>query len=62
MCNVSSKERVIRYILGIIVLGSGPVVGSWTVGILGALLIATSVFRFCPIYLLTGINTCKTKE
>ena len=31
-------------------------------GILGVALIATGIFRFCGLYRVLGINTCKIKS
>jgi hypothetical protein len=37
-------------ILGIVVL------------VLGGIFLLTSLIRFCPLYMLLGIHTCKSKE
>jgi ABC-type branched-subunit amino acid transport system permease subunit len=42
--------------LALIVLAATGVVGAW--GYLGAVVLATGVFRFCGAYTLLGINTC----
>ncbi len=67
--NVGTVDRFIRLIFGaILVVGpfvfasalwSGPVL-SWLVPLIGLVLIATALFRFCPLYRLIGVNTCKT--
>lgn len=32
---------------------------SMVIGVIGILTLVTVLFRFCPFYALTGINTCK---
>ncbi len=63
--NVGGIDRVIRIILGIILLSLilfafiGPR-SQWAyLGLLGLLPLITGIFRFCPPYRLFGINTCK---
>ena len=59
--NVGTLDRSLRIAAGLILLGlslSG-VIGLW--GLIGIVPLATGLFRFCPLYPLLGINTCKTK-
>ncbi len=58
--NVGNTDRILRVIAGIILIGLTwqGIVGVW--GWVGAVLIASGVFSFCPAYGLLGINTCKT--
>lgn len=67
MCNVGKADSFIRFVLGIVLLVIGVVVGvysggllSWILGIVGVVAITTSVMHFCPLYLLIKINTCKS--
>jgi len=58
--NVGSVDRMIRFILGIALLGSFFLEGNIKyVGILGIVLIATAFMRFCPLYVPFRINTTK---
>lgn len=63
--NVGSADRIIRIVLGIIaaVLPLTGVV-SGTLGtvlyVTAAALVLTGVFRFCGLYALFGMSTCKT--
>jgi hypothetical protein len=71
MQNIGSTDRLLRLIVGLIlvVLGLGPRIGlpvfvgfggyGWLVGIVGLVLIVTAAIRFCPAYTLLGMNTCK---
>lgn len=64
--NVGSIDKVIRLLIAatIIVLFILNVV-SGTLGyiLLGvsAILVLTSLFSFCPIWMIFGVKTCKTK-
>ncbi|MGE4372195.1 MAG: DUF2892 domain-containing protein [Xanthobacter sp.] len=71
--NVGGADRVVRFIVGIILL-LVPFVGVsiipaladiggwvWVIGIVGLVMLLTAIFRFCPAYLLVGINTCPRK-
>jgi hypothetical protein len=40
-------------------LSLSGVIGHW--GLIGIVPLATGLFRFCPLYPLLGISTCKTK-
>ncbi|RSK27384.1 DUF2892 domain-containing protein [Bacillus sp. HMF5848] len=58
--NIGSTDRIIRFILGIALLGlfllEGPVK---YVGIIGIVLILTATIKFCPLYPIFKINTVK---
>lgn len=59
--NVGTLDRSLRIAAGLILLGlslSG-VIGLW--GLIGIVPLATGLFRFCPLYPLLGVSTCKTK-
>ncbi|MEK8090695.1 DUF2892 domain-containing protein [Thermithiobacillus plumbiphilus] len=58
--NIGSADRVIRIVLGLLLLSliflvEGP--GRWW-GLLGIVLIATALIRFCPAYAVLGTDTC----
>lgn len=62
--NVGRNDRIIRAIGGILALAAlfgGPLSTYPTVrviiGVVGIVLIATSLFAFCPAYRLLGIKT-----
>mgnify|MGYP003354006893 CR=1 FL=1 len=58
-CNVGSIDRVLRIIVGalLVVLAYTGTISAW--GYLGLIAIGTGIFRFCPAYPLLGINTSK---
>ncbi|MDG2966619.1 DUF2892 domain-containing protein [Pseudomonas extremaustralis] len=57
--NIGTIDRGLRIVVGLILIGlslSG-VIGLW--GWIGIVPLATGIFRFCPLYALLGIKTCK---
>lgn len=59
--NVGSIDRILRYLVGLAILGAGYYFKSWW-GLIGLGPIITATFRFCPAYLPLGLSTCATKE
>jgi hypothetical protein len=66
--NIGSIDRIVRIILGIVLLAapflSGMALFTSTTAtvisvILGVVMLATSSMRFCPLYRIFGIRTCK---
>jgi hypothetical protein len=60
--NVGGIDRILRIVAGLalIVLAATSVVGMWGY-IVGGIVLATGLFRFCGAYTLLGINTCPLK-
>jgi Protein of unknown function (DUF2892) len=59
--NVGGIDRILRIVAGIVLLAltlTGTI-GVW--GWIGIVLLATGLFKFCPIYPLLGLNTCPLK-
>jgi hypothetical protein len=57
MSNLGKKDRLIRVIVGVILIGltlSGTI-GVW--GWLGLVLIVTALLSFCPVYTFLGVNS-----
>ena len=57
--NVGGRERLIRVVVGVVIVGVGVVYQSWW-GAVGLVPIATGLIGWCPPYALLGINTCST--
>jgi hypothetical protein len=62
--NIVRYDRILRAIVGVLALGAafgGPLSTYLTIrliiGVVGLVLIATSLFAFCPAYRLFGIKT-----
>jgi len=60
--NVGGIDRILRIAAGLvfIALAATSVVGMWGY-IVGGIVLATGVFRFCGAYTLFGVNTCPMK-
>ena len=61
--NMGSTDRIIRFVIAL-VIGVAYFFGYitatwavWTFGIIAAVLLATSLFGYCPLYTLFGIST-----
>lgn len=66
--NVGKVDRIIRFLLGLVlvfyVIINGVGLSSLFVGglfIVGVVLLATAIFSYCPLYNLLGIKTCRSK-
>lgn len=65
--NVGNVDRVIRAVVGIVLVllpfvsgfGEGSSLLTWGSVVVGAILLATAAFKMCPIYRILGINTCR---
>ncbi len=60
--NVGGIDRILRIVLGVVLvaLAATGTVGVW--GWLGLVPLATGLMGWCPPYSLLGINTCKNKN
>jgi len=66
--NVGSPDRIARTVIGAVLLALPLLSGLalfanplwfWTSIIVGAVLIVTALVRFCPLYAILGLSTCK---
>ncbi len=66
MLNVGTPDRVIRILIGALLIGAALFTGwaafvspwaYWGAIVVGFVLIVTAVFRFCPIYAAFGLNS-----
>ncbi|BEV71053.1 MULTISPECIES: DUF2892 domain-containing protein [unclassified Paludibacterium] len=57
--NVGSIDRLLRILLGVVLIALvlAGVIGPW--GWLGVVPLATGLIRFCPLYRLIGCQTCQ---
>lgn len=60
--NVGGIDRILRIIVGLVLIGlaAAGTVGWW--GWVGVIPLVTGLFRFCPLYVLLGMNTCPVKR
>lgn len=66
--NMGIVDRAVRTVLGIIlillpfVLAPGLFANqtiAWVVAAIGAVFVVTSAIKFCPLYTVIGLKTCK---
>lgn len=68
-CNVGTLDRLLRLAAGLILIAlpfvapqlaeSGGGAALYALPVLGAVLVLTAAVRFCPLYRLVGLRTCK---
>lgn len=60
--NVGGIDKVVRIVIGAVLIGLAltGIIGAW--GWIGLLPLATGMFNFCPAYRLLGVNTCRVKR
>ena len=59
-CNIGETDRIVRVVIGLIVIAVGCYLSSWW-GALGLLPIFSAATGLCGLYALFGISTCKLK-
>ena len=57
--NVGSTDRILRILLGLILIALVFVGPKTPWGWIGVIPLVTGLFRTCPAYRLFGVNTCK---
>ena len=62
--NVGGIDRGLRIVVGIVLFSLFFVLegNERYLGLLGLVMLATGIFRFCPAYTLLGVNTCPMKK
>lgn len=64
MKNIGSIDKIIRFIVGIVLLSLLFFVNGnlkyW--GLIGIIPILTAILGYCPLYSILGIKTCRTKK
>jgi hypothetical protein len=55
--NVGQVDRLVRLILGLVIVSLGLYFGSWW-GLLGVIPLGTAAMSSCLLYSLFGISTC----
>ncbi len=59
-CNVGLVDRMIRLILGAVIILVGALFKSWW-GLVGVVIFITGLIGWCGLYVPLKINTCKIK-
>jgi len=62
--NVGGIDRTLRIVVGIVLFALFFVLegNARYLGLLGLVMLATGIFRFCPAYTLLGVSTCPMKK
>lgn len=60
-CNVGKTDRLLRIIIGLVILVIGYINSSWW-GLIGLIPLLTGLFRWCPLYKLFKVNTDKNDK
>jgi len=60
--NVGKTDRIIRVILGVLLIGNMFFALQHPIGWLGVILVVTGLAGICPVYSLLGINTKSSAE
>jgi len=56
--NVGKTDKIIRVILGLVIISGGVLFQSWW-GLVGAVSLVTAAMGWCPLYIVAGLNTNK---
>ena len=59
-CNIGKTDRIIRALIGLIVIAVGVYLKSWW-GAIGLVPLFTAAIGWCGLYTLFGMSTCKLK-
>jgi len=68
IANVGTTDRVFRLVLGVALIAAALLSGwgafdgaplTYGTVVAGIVMLATATFRFCPLYTLLGIKTCR---
>ncbi|WP_298351804.1 DUF2892 domain-containing protein [Rhodoblastus sp.] len=59
--NVGTIDRILRIVVGLILIALVFVGPKTPWGWIGVVPLLTGLVRFCPAYMLLGLNTCSTK-
>jgi len=60
MCNVGSIDKILRIIVGLVLISLVFIGPQTPWGWLGVIPLATGLVGFCPLYKLLGMSTCAT--
>jgi hypothetical protein len=67
MSNVGSIDRIVRGVVGLVLIAYAIPIGfhqtgwNWT-GWIGIVPLLTAIFGYCPSYALFGMSTCSAKQ
>lgn len=59
--NVGGMDKILRIVLGVVIIGAGVYFNSWW-GAIGALPLITGLVGRCGLYYPMGVSTCPMEE
>jgi hypothetical protein len=60
-CNIGQKDRALRIVLGLVIIGLGFYYQNW-LGAIGAVPLLTAALGWCPAYVPLKISTVEDKK
>jgi hypothetical protein len=60
--NVGGVDRILRIVVGLALIVWAAALGGPVWAWIGAVPLATGLFKFCPFYPLLGMSTCPVKK
>ena len=60
-CNVGKTDRVIRVLLGLVLIVLGLYFNTWW-GAIGVIPLVTAAVGWCPLYVPFGLSSCSTRN
>jgi hypothetical protein len=61
-CNVGSIDRILRIVVGIVLVAWAALMDGPSWAWIGVLPLATGLIGWCPAYLPMGVKTCSTNK
>ena len=61
MQNVGTTDKIIRIVVGLILVYLGYIISPW-IYVLAIIVLLTAAMGYCCLYSLLGINTCPMKK
>lgn len=60
-CNVGKTDKIIRVLVGLVLIALGVYFNSWW-GAIGVIPLFTAAVGWCPLYMPFGLSSCSTKS
>ena len=60
-CNVGKTDRIIRVLVGLVLIALGVYFNSWW-GAIGVIPLFTAAVGWCPLYVPFGLSSCSAKS
>jgi len=60
--NVGGIDKVLRLVVGAVVIATGIYMGWWWLAVIGAIVFLTGLLGRCGLYYLIGVNTCPVED